>query len=298
MAYTNKPKKRPSYGDGRRKPQRDYKKMMLLTILPFAAVGIAGTLINTVMGEEQIDAAYCFDREDQLQHSFALDFSFTHGLSDNQARDLRQVIEGAAVDAPPNTKFSFHTTANDTEGSIAAPVSEICKPPATVSEIKRIGATSKPPALLRNQANEARSAFETITSKLLNDAANPDKAAGDSAILEQIQAVSRYSGFQGRNRELTIFTDGLQNSATARFCQVQGDLPPFDVFKSQRRYAYVAPQDLSGVKVNIMLVEHGRLPAPGMEHCTNNEVRQFWQDYAKGNGASEVNLTILRHGAG
>jgi len=298
MAYTIKRKKPSSYSSGLRKPRRNYKKILLLTVLPLAGVGIAGALVNAVMSEERMDAAYCFDRDNQLQHNFALDLSFTHGLSDNQSRDYQRIFDSAYERAAPNTKFSFHTTASDTEGSIASPVSEICKPPATVAEIKLIGAPEKPPALVENKAAEAEEAFDQITVSILSDAANKDIAAGDSAILEQIQAVSRYGGFQGRNREITILTDGLQNSQTARFCQVQGDLPPYDVFKTQRRYSYVAPDDLSDVTFNIMLVEHGRLPAPGMEYCTNHEVRQFWQDFARGNGAADVNLTILRHGAG
>lgn len=298
MAHTRKSKKRPSYGGKRHKPQRDYKNIMVLTVAPLAALGIAGALINVVLTEERMDAAYCFDREGQIQHNFALDLSFTHGLSDNQIRDYQRIFEGTYDQAAPNTKFSIHTTASDAEGSIAAPVAEICKPASTVAEIKEIGAPEKPPALLRNQAIEARTVFDQIISDILADAANADKAAKDSAILEQIQAVSRYNGFQGRSRELTMLTDGLQNSQTARFCQVKGDLPPFDVFKTQQRYSYVAPNDLSGLKFNVMLVEHGRLPARGMEHCSNHEVRQFWQDYATDNGASDVNLTILRQGAG
>ena len=134
-----------------------------------------------------------------------------------------------------------------------------------------------------------------MVDQVIADAKDEDQAAMDSPILEQLQAISRYDGFTGPNRSLTVITDGINNSETARFCAVSGDLPPFAQFRTRRSYRYVEPSSFEGMDVTLLLVEFGRLPAPGASHCSNAALRDFWPAYFTGNGAKSVDLRRLRY---
>lgn len=272
------------------------KKLALLSV-PVALLAGGGALAVNYIGQEKIDAEYCFERNDQPVHAFFIDNSLTRDLSRQQYRDFERGFENDYLKAEANTRFYVFTTASDVEGSIAKPVATICKPAAIVTEHETLNVPSKTAAYLKRQADTARLGFDAIVTSVLTDAVDVSKAAKDSPIFEQLQAISRYEGFQGRTRALTILTDGIQNSETAKFCQIKGDLPPFAVFKGQSRYRYVAPDSFEDLSVNFLLVENGKLPHPHLPYCTNNEIRAFWPDYFKGNGAKQVTLTRLRYGA-
>lgn len=245
---------------------------------------------------EKIGADYCFDRPDQAQHSFLIDNSLGADNSAAQQRDYRRVFENAYDQADANTRFMIFSTASDVQGSIAKPVAATCKPPSNVIENDALGSPSKQATYLRRQAEDARAAFDALVDAVMADAQDTSKAASDSPILEQLQAISRYRGFQSRKRSLTVLSDFIQNSETSRFCIVQGDLPSFAIFKSQPRYSVVAPDSLEDVRVNMMVVEQGRLPHDGMPYCTWPEIRTYWTDYFNHNGAAKVILTRLRYG--
>jgi len=272
------------------------KKLALLSV-PLALLGGGGALAINYIGQEKIDAQYCFDRNDRPVHAFFIDNSLTRNLSRQQSRDFERGFENAYANAEPNTRFYVFSTASDVEGSIAKPVATICKPAANISEHETLNVPSKTAAYLKQQADTAKLDFDAIVTSVLTDASDASKAAKDSPIFEQLQAISRFEGFQVQTRSLTVLTDGIQNSETAKFCQIKDDLPPFAVFKGQSRYRYVAPDSFEDLSVNFLLVENGKLPHPHLPYCTNNEIRAFWPDYFKGNGAKQVTLTRLRYGA-
>lgn len=266
--------------------------------VPTVVLIAGGALAWQQLSLEKLDAAFCLDRDDQAKHAIFLDQSLTTDLSAQQYRDYQQVFENTYEQAQANTNIMVFTTANDVEGSIAKPVFQICKPAGSVSENERLGAPSQNAAYLSIEAGEARSEFDTHVAQTLRDAQDPSKAAADSPILEQLQAISRYRDFDGLNRSLSVITDGVQNTAgTASFCLREGHMPPFAVFKTESLYRYVKPESLEGVNVNLFLVESVKFPHSHAPYCTNNEIRQFWPAYFTDNGAANVTLTRLRHGA-
>ena len=285
---------------GRHSRKRDtgkWAKVAGVVALPVVALGVGGFAMNAYLGIEQADAAYCYARSDQHQSAIFLDNSLTQ-LTEPQFRDYRMGYAQAYEQAPPNTRFFFFSTAADVQASLVKPIFTICKPPATPHEQQATGAPDKPAPYLARRALEAREVFDKAAEKMIADAQDPEKAAGDSPILEQLQAISRFDGFSGTSRSLTVISDGIQNTEIARFCQVQGDMPPYEVFAQRPAFQVVKPDPFTGTAVSMLLVESVKLPQLGLDYCTHSEMRAWWPAYFKGNGAGRVELTRLRHWAG
>ncbi len=279
--------------------RNDGKRMKLFALFAFPALvlGGGGYVLNEYANVESISDDYCYERIDQHQSVFLIDSSFTHDMSDAQFRDLLTAHQRAYRALPANGRISIYTTAAHVNGSIPSPVFSACRPAATPAEQDAIGAPSKPAPYLRNQAADAEAEFLAAVDAVLADARDPDTAAADSPVLEQLYAISIDPGFQGLDRSLTVVTDGIQNSEIARFCSVRGDMPSFSAFETRPAYQDVRPDSFAGTQVSILLVEFGELPAPGLEHCTNQELRNWWRDYAEANGAEHLRLTPLRYWA-
>ena len=270
-------------------------KIAAMVTIPVATVIGGGAMLSLYADVESIGEDFCYARSDQAQSVIFVDHSFTHDMSDAQFRDLRTAFAREYDAAPANGRVSVYTTSALYNGSLPRPVFTGCRPAATQAEQEAIGAPSKPAPYLRNQAEDAEAAFLEAVDAVLEDARDPATAAGDSPILEQLQGISRDPDFQGAERTLTVITDGIQNSETARFCAVRGDMPSFASFSTRTAYQHVEPDSFAGVDVRFLLVEFGQLPGPGLEHCTNDELRTWWPDYFEANGADGVQRTVLRY---
>lgn len=286
-----------SYARRRHSAPVRWKQWLLLTAIPALTLGGGGYALSAYMGVERIDEAFCYARDDQHQLAMFFDASHPRENSNQQWRDIAAEMRQAFALSEPNTRILGFTTTRADGGTVIEPAFTICRPPETPLQQEAIGAPAKTPQYLANLTEEARAAFETIVQNTLADLQNESIRALDSPLLEQLQAISRYPGFQGSNRALTVISDGLQNSETARFGMVEGDLPSFEAFAAQGRYEYVRPRSLHGVDVRLLLVESYSLPQPGMDFATWPEVREFWLDYFQANGAADVELVRLRHGA-
>ena len=262
-----------------------------------AVIAAAGLAANEVMDIERADANFCFVRDDQTQVAVLIDNS-VKGHTAQQLRDYETGLLASYAQAPANARIKFFTTALDGQGSIARPVLTICKPAETPAEREAMAAPSKPAPYLKRQAEEARDRYRAAIADVLAATQDQDRVALDSPILELVQAVSRYDGFQGRARSLVLVTDGIQNSETAEFCVKKGHMPRFERFAERPGYAFVKPRPLTGVDITLLLVEYGKLPSGPLRYCTNAELRTWWPDYFKGNGAHSVELYRLRTGAG
>lgn len=261
------------------------------------AVTAAGLAANEMMDIERPDANFCFVRDDQAQVAVLIDNS-VKGHTGQQLRDYETGLLAPYAQAPANARIEFFTTALDGQGSIARPVFSICKPPETPAEREAMGAPSKPAPYLKRQAEEARERYRAAIADVLAATQDQDRVALDSPILELVQAVSRHDGFQGRTRSLVLVTDGIQNSETAEFCVKKGHMPSFKRFAERPGYVFVKPRPLTGIDVTLLLVEYGKLPSGPLRYCTNAELRTWWPDYFKGNGARSVELYRLRAGLG
>ncbi len=271
-------------------------KISAAVALPMAVLGGGGFAMSAYLDIEQTDAAFCYARPDQHVSVVFLDNSVVY-LDEPQRRDYRRGFAQAYEQAPPNTRFYFFTTAADVQASLVKPIFMICKPPATPLEQAAIGAPEKPAPYLRRREGEARAAFDKAAEQVIADTQDPAKAAGDSPILEQLQAISRFDGFSGTSRSLTVITDGIQNSEVARFCAKKGEMPAYEKFAQGSAYDLVKPEPLTGMRVSLLLVETAKLPQASLPYCTNDEMRAWWPDYFSGNGAAHVELTRLRHWA-
>ena len=75
-------------------------------------------------------------------------------------------------------------------------------------------------------------------------------------------------------------------------------MPSYAEFEKRAAYQAVKPDPFRGTTVSMLLVESVELPQKGLEFCSNAEMRAWWPDYFKGNGAVGVEVTRLRHWAG
>ncbi len=284
-------------GGRKNRKQSAWLKWTILGVVTSLALAVAIFVADTITGIETADADFCYERPDRQVHAVSLDNSLRK-LSPPQLRDYRAGFARTYKRAEPNSRILIFTTAADIQSSLVRPAFTICKPPATVREQASIGAPSKPATYLARRASEAKAAYNKAVDNILTDAQDPDKISGDSPILEQLQSISRYDGFEASSRSLTVITDGIQNSEIARFCAVKGAMPPFTKFKRTAAYRTIAPNTFTGTAVSVLLVEATKLPQSGLQYCSNAELRNWWPDYFKGNGADSVELTRLRHWAG
>ncbi len=289
------------YRNRRSRRHNNGRKFVLMAsiALPIATVVGGGMAMNSYMAIEQADEHFCYARDDQRKSAVYVDSSIrSSDLTEPQFRDYSRAFEQVFDDAPANTLISLFTSAKGVSSTLVKPVFTICKPAGTPAEQEALGAPSKPAPYLIRQLADVRAAYMTAVAGILADVKDPSKAAGDSPILEQIQSLSRHKAFQGASRSLTVITDGIQNSEIARFCHVAGDMPVYELFKERPAYDYIRPMPFYGTDVSVMLIEYGTLPSFNLAHCTNDEMRAWWPDYFRGNGAKSVVLTRLRRWAG
>lgn len=282
-----------------RKKGISFTKLFASVALPVIAITAGGTAMMHYTSLEKPDAHYCYEREEQFKAAVFLDNSITD-LSPAQMRDNQTAFIEAYDDAPANAKVMIFTTASDASTSLAKPVFEQCKPAQTPQEQENINAPAKPAPYLKRQADIARKAYQDAVTQVLSDLKDQNKAAYQSPILEQLQAISRYDGFIGTSRSLTVITDGIQNSELAKFCKTRGDMPRFSTFKNRSDYQLNAkPRSFENTDISLLMLEIGNLPNQYMPHCSgNDEVRLWWKDYFEGNDATHVELTTLRYWAG
>lgn len=281
-------------GVGRSAGGTNNAKLAAAITVPIAVLGMVSYGVIALLDGEKADANHCYTRDDQHQAVVLIDNSI-EGESGAHIRDYRTGLMRVYDNAPANAVIKIATTARTQGGSFAPPVFIICKPAATQTEQADIGAPEKSTPVLRRIAGEARGKYEAAVDQVIADASDPSKTALDSPIFEQLQAISQYDDSTGPNRSLTIITDGIANSETARFCSQKGALVQFEKFRKRRSYKYVEPRSFEGMDVTFLLVEHGKLPALGAPHCSNEELRDFWPEYFKGNGANSVDLRRLRY---
>jgi hypothetical protein len=289
---------KPRYKPSRRRKGKSKAKITAAIVLPMIAIGSAASLMMHSMGIEKPDANYCYKRDNQHVSAIFLDNSLGN-VSDVHLRDYTAAYERAYDAAPPNTRMLFYSTAKDDSGTVIKPVFSICKPAATPAQQQDINAPEKPAPYLKRQANDARKRYQQAITDMLQKVQDNSKHASDSPILEQIRAISRAPDFQATSRSLTVITDGFENSQVARFCTVEGDMPPFSVFVKRKDYNLsIKPRSFRGTDISFMMVNNMALPSAYMPYCTQNELRTWWVDFFKGNGASDVELTNLRYWAG
>jgi len=267
-----------------------------LIAIPAAVLGLGGYFASVQLSREQIDANYCYAREDQHQVAVFVDFSLTHQTTDSQRRDLLNTLSQVFTSMPPNGQLSVFTTEKGKTATVVSPQIVLCNPAETARDLASFDGPKTGAPKLARQHEEAVATFETALEDLMVNSTNEDRLASSSPILEQIQGISRYD-FGAPLSRLVVYTDGINNSAAGQFCAKQGHLPRFEIFAGRPEYQYVRPERFRGGDVDVLLVENIALPQPGLDHCTHAELRAFWREYFENNGAGTVRLTPLGLGA-
>lgn len=304
MAYGNR--SRHSYsrrGGGRGGRRRGdgsllmFVKLLMIILVPLGALVGGGFLAMRQLNTEQIAENFCYGRDDQYDEVFFVDFSLTGGTSGSQQRDLVNEMLATFANLPANGRLAVFTTARGSTSTRNVPVFTLCNPADTAQEQADIGAPALNTPRLTRINEEADAVFAAFVDGLVAQSVDASQMARTSPILEQIRGISRYGDTVGLDR-LVVYSDGINNSPVARFCAEQGHLPRFEVFAQRADWREVVPDDFGGADIEILMVEGGTLPAPGLEHCTNRELRDFWVDYYEANGAGRVRLTPLGYGSG
>ncbi|MCB9931554.1 MAG: hypothetical protein H6844_19310 [Alphaproteobacteria bacterium] len=109
-----------------------------------------------------------------------------------------------------------------------------------------------------------------------------------------MRAISRYSGFQGRDRRFVWLSDGLENSGNRRLRHEARRDAGLASFAKRADYDLIRPDALTGMDVTVLLVESLTLPQPGLEFVTHDELRRWWPAFFEANGAARVRLERLR----
>lgn len=273
-------------------------KLLLLVLLPLLSLGGGGYGISVYMSIETIGKDYCYDRLHRAESAVFLDYSVNRNLTAAQRRDVVIALTRAYDSLSPNGRVMIFTTAKDTGSSLAKPVYQQCRPPENATEQAAIGAPSKSAPNLSHIAFGARSAFLAKIDEVMAETRDEAKSALESPLLSQLQAISRYRGFQGEERSLIWLSDGIENSEIARFGAVKGDMPKAEKFMERPDIDLIRPDPLRGMNVTVLLVESISLPQPGLEFVTHDEMRRWWPEYFRLNGAGTVRLERLRRVTG
>ncbi len=268
------------------------KELALMTLGSFALFGAAWAGMNHIATTEQMDEHACYERPDQAQSVLLADPSFIYDHTKSIEGDIHSIGMKAWRDAGPNTQISFVTFTLHVGRSLIPAVFTICKPPRTAAEQTAIGAPFKEAHLLKAKYEEIEALYELELKRFIGHLRDPKEAAQHTPILEVTRSVSKADYFSNENRTLYWISDGMNNSGEARFCKERGHLPPFSKFQNSSVYRDNRPR-LEGAEVYLYLVEHGSLPQPGMEYCTNAELRAFWPAFMYGSGAVDVEIDIL-----
>ncbi len=267
-----------------------------IIIIPGLAIGATTWGVSRVADIERMDReTFCYRQDEQAHTGFMIDASFDSITSERQKRDLRNALIGAFENMEPNGQLSVFTTAKDKIGTFLVPVIRFCRPMRTLDEQTQVGVAKQTQAYLSRHYEEARRLFIGQVDELIAKAADPERQADHSPIMEQVQSLSHH-GFSGRLRKMVIYTDGLQNSEVRRFCLVKGHLPSFERFSQHSDYRLVRPGSLAGVDIEILLVEHTLFPSKDLKFCTNNEIRAFWTGYFEAADAASVQMIRLPYG--
>lgn len=275
-----------------RKMRKQLPAMIAMGVALVLGVVGTGYLGMQAMNQKTADEYGCYSGLPSAQTMYLTDVSEPR-WSKAQQRSIATYIERDYSGLRPNERFAFYSTAVNTMASVVVPEFHVCGQARNSSEHKAMtGDEVQDGYLARQREKQYEEYLAPRLSYLLNNA----QQLHESPILELIRAASRDANLRMGDK-LRIVSDMIQNSELARFCRVQNDLPRFTTFAKQPRYIeHLHPSSMDGVEVEILMLERPYYGTKGMEYCTELEIKNFWRDYFKANGARSVNFIRLRMG--
>ena len=282
----------------RRKTKKQLPKIIGAASLLTLCFASLGYMAVQSIGQTTVDANGCFATAYQKHTAVVIDASEPR-WDEAQGRALHtyfgQLYDGLAF----NERLSIYTTEGDQVASVVSPRFSVCGQAKTPDELATVGAAPAQAGYLKRQKERL---FQDVLKPELDQllSLTPDQSRRqlhESPIMEMLLAVSRSTKLSSGDR-LVVISDMIQNSDSARFCRTQNDMPRFSVFKQRRIYQdRLKPRSLAGVEVETLMLMRGGYGAGGLQHCASEEeLRGFWRDYFKDNGAFEPSFIRVRAG--
>ena len=266
-------------------------------ILSVCAAGLGYAALQTM--EAKIpDALGCFDHIEQPQTVAWIDASIPR-WNEPQARSLREYFDQLFDSLSLNERLSVYTSEGDQISSVPSPRFSVCGQATHAEQLEAIGAQGGQAGYLAKQRERL---YRKVLAPELDtlfalEADDTRLQLHQSPVLEQIAALSR-QGKLPPGAKLIVVSDMLQNSETAQFCQSKNHMPRFSAFAQRRVYQErLKPENLEGVEIEVLMLQRQGYGQGGLRYCRDEEeIKSFWRDYFKANGAQTVRFIRIRQG--
>ena len=283
----------------RRKRQRQQLRSVLAYSGALAlCLGGLGVAAWQSIGKLSPDSYGCIDGAPQAQTLVLFDASEPR-FNDEQARSLRRYFDQLYERLGFNEKLSVYTSEGDQVASVLKPRFHICGQATLPEQLETVGAVSAQAGYLYKQRQRLYDKILAPELDILLSAELEDsrRQLYQSPMLELMADLSRSPNLTPGSR-LIIISDLIQNSDSAQFCRVKGDMPPFAVFQDRTIYqTRLKPQSLHGIQVELLMLQRLGYSQEGLRYCRDEEeLRAFWRGYFKANGVSNPRFIRIRLG--
>ena len=281
----------------KRRLKKQLPAMLGLGSVLMAAMGGMGYMGFKAASQATADALGCYVDKPQRQTFIFVDASGPR-FNDEQRRSLQSYFDQLYAGLGFNERLSVYTNEADQVASVARPRFTLCGPARSAADLEAINAPSANAGYLRKERERlyTKVLAPELRVLLAEDVPESRTQHYQSPILEMIADLSRDPAMRPGSR-LIVISDLLQNSDTAQFCRVKGDMPRFAVFARRQDFERVKPESLNGVEVEVLMIQRYGYGRAGMEYCRDEEeLRDFWRDYFIGAGVREPSFIRIRHG--
>jgi len=289
-----------------KKKSINYKRIALGTtimLVPAMILGVGGSMVDTDKVSMNKDT-YCFDTVSYDAVPILIDYSTTNlYASDNQLISLKTEFVKQAKALKPNQRLDVFTTAKETIADVVKPVFSTCMPPKTGGDIKILAEMepnikSVTQAFLDHQRKDAIEKVEVEIDHLIEDSQSKKdnhEERWNSPLMEQLRSISRHYSANSV-ADFLVFSGGIQVSESLFFCKMPGHLPRFKNFKRNNPlYEKMKLHDgFQGSRVTFLMPRVLDKHYIG-DHCTFDEIYDWWTDYFTDGGASEIYVQPLQY---
>ncbi len=283
----------------KRRTRKQLPKLATLSIAVMAVIGGFGYMAYDTALRPVADEYGCFDGVPADNTVVFVDASPPR-WNEEQSRSLRSRLDQLYEQLGFNEKFSLFTTEGDLIGDILKPRLKLCGQASSSEELESVGAAPAQAGYLKRQKQRLyeRKLAPELDKLLVENPDEPRQQNYQSPILEQLVALSRRPELQAAAK-LVIISDMIQNSESAHFCTVKGDMPPFAIFSKRRVYLErLQPESLKGVEVEVLMLQrYGYGMTGAFPYCRDEEeIKAFYRDYFHAAGVNKLRFVRIRQG--
>ncbi len=271
-------------------------KLIGLASALLVCLGGLGIMTYQTIGKKTPDKFGCFNGIDAPQTLVFVDVSQPR-WNDEQARVIRNYFDALYENLNFNEALKFYTSeGHQIATAVPVPSFHVCGQAESPRQLEAINAPAGEAGYLQKQKQRL---YEKVLLPELNPllSLNPDGARrqlNQSPILEMIKSLSRDLR---PGDHLVIVSDLINNSDSVKFCRRKNDLPRFSVFKKRSVYLHrLKPEDMSGVAVDLLMLQRGGYAQGELEYCREDEIQRFYRDYLIEQGVDTSNFIRVRHG--